>query len=68
MGDVNVLQTGLFSVNRANHREPDRDCLRLGSGCMAWRWFPEGAPGETNRPDGYCGLAGVRWIDATTSW
>jgi hypothetical protein len=27
-----------------------------------------GSPSETNRADGYCCLAGVRWIDETTSW
>ena len=54
------------SVNRGSKGDADKDCLCLGSICMAWRWLltPEEAK-ENNDNElledteaGYCGLAG----------
>lgn len=45
------------AVNRQSNIQsagaPDRDCLCLASGCMAWRVSSPLTP-----DDGYCGLAG----------
>ena len=43
--------TGITTFNRSDSGHADKNCMCLGSDCMAWRWHDE------RNKTGFCGVA-----------